>query len=77
MAQVQVDKKYFPDLKKAPQLLTDLVKNVNGKIDEVVDDEIIKLSTDIHYNGYDGDCGLRSYSPKKTPLRGRMIDLII
>jgi Fic family protein len=50
LAQVYVDKKYFPDYKKAPQLLNDLVKNVNDRIDGVSGDEIIKLSADVHYN---------------------------
>ena len=50
LAQVYVDKKYFPDFKKVPKLLEDLVKNVNDRIDKVVGDEIIKLSADIHYN---------------------------
>lgn len=50
LAQVYVDKKYFPDFKKVPNLLDDLVKNVNDRIDKVVDDEIIKLSADIHFN---------------------------
>ncbi len=50
LAQVYVDKKYFPDFKKVPILLNDLVKNANDRIDKVVGDEIIKLSSDIHYN---------------------------
>jgi Fic family protein len=50
LAQVYVDKKYFPDFKKVPSLLVGLVKNVNDRIDKVAGDEIIKLSADIHYN---------------------------
>ena len=50
LAQVYVDKKYFPDFQKVPRLLEDLVRNVNRRIDRVVGDEIIKLSADIHYN---------------------------
>ncbi|SFB74303.1 Fic/DOC family protein [Flexibacter flexilis DSM 6793] len=50
LAQVYVDKKYFPDFKKIPNLLGDLVKNINDRIDKVKGDDIIKLSADIHYN---------------------------
>jgi Fic family protein len=50
LAQVYVDKKYFPDFNKVPRLLQELVKNVNDRIDKVADDDIIKLSADIHYN---------------------------
>jgi Fic family protein len=50
LAQVYVDKKYFPDFKKVPVLLDSLVKNVNDRIDNVAGNEIIKLSADIHYN---------------------------
>jgi Fic family protein len=50
LAQVYVDKKYFPDFTKVPKLLTDLVENVNDRIDKVAGDEIIKLAADIHYN---------------------------
>ena len=50
LAQVYVDKKYFPDFKKVPALLGGLVKNVNDRIDKVAGDDIIKLSADIHYN---------------------------
>ncbi|HET6557732.1 MAG TPA: Fic family protein, partial [Prolixibacteraceae bacterium] len=50
LAQVYVDKKYFPDFNKVPSLLEGLVKNVNDRIDEVTGDDIIKLSADIHYN---------------------------
>jgi len=50
LAQVYLDKKYFPDFKKVPVLLEGLVKNVNDRIDKVTGDDIIKLSADIHYN---------------------------
>ena len=50
LAQVYVDKKYFPDYKKVPNLLEQLCISVNEKIDTVKDTEILKLSADIHYN---------------------------
>lgn len=50
LAQVYVDKKYFPDFNKVPSLLEGLVKNVNDRIDDVTGDDIIKLSADMHYN---------------------------
>jgi Fic family protein len=50
LAQVYVDKKYFPDFKKVPVLLDDLIKNVNERIDTAADDDILKLSADLHYN---------------------------
>jgi Fic family protein len=50
LAQVCVDKKYFPDFKKVPTLLDKLCKSVNSKIEKVEGDEIIKLAADLHYN---------------------------
>ena len=50
LAQVYVEKKYFPNFAKVPALLDELVKNINERIDNVKVDEIIKLSADIHYN---------------------------
>lgn len=50
LTQVYVDKKYFPDFKKVPHLLEQLCKSVNERIDKVKDEELIKLSADIHYN---------------------------
>jgi Fic family protein len=50
LAQVYVDKKYFPDFSKVPKLLQQLVDIVNSKIDNVESDEIVKLAADIHYN---------------------------
>jgi len=51
LAQVYVDKKYFPDYKKVPDLLKILFENVNKTIDVVNDEnEILKLAADLHYN---------------------------
>jgi Fic family protein len=50
LAQVYVDKKYFPDFNKVPGLLQELEKNINSRIGNVSGDEILKLSADIHYN---------------------------
>lgn len=50
LAQVFVDKKYFPDFTKVPKLLFDLVNNVNDRIDKVTHDDILRLSADLHYN---------------------------
>ena len=50
LAQVYVDKKYFPDFSKVSDLLEKLFKNINSRIDNVKDDEILKLAADIHYN---------------------------
>jgi Fic family protein len=50
LAQVYVEKKYFPDFSKVPALLQQLVDYINNHIDKVKGDEIIKLSADIHYN---------------------------
>lgn len=50
LAQVYVEKKYFPDFKKIPDLLIDLVNTVNSRIDKVEGHDIIKLAADIHYN---------------------------
>jgi len=49
-AQVYVDKKYFPDFSKVEKLLINLVDIVNKKIDTVSGSEILKLSSDLHYN---------------------------
>jgi len=48
LAQVYVDKKYFPDYKKVPNLLEQL--SANEKIDNVKGIEILKLAADIHYD---------------------------
>jgi Fic family protein len=50
LAQVYVDKKYFPDFKKVPDLLEQFCQSVNEKIDTVKGAEILKLAADIHYN---------------------------
>jgi Fic family protein len=50
LAQVYVEKKYFPDYKKVPGLLEQLCKSVNEKIDIIKDTEILKLAADLHYN---------------------------
>ena len=50
LAQVYVDKKYFPDFKKVPTLLENLCNFVNDKIDNINGEDIIKLASDIHYN---------------------------
>jgi len=50
LAQVYVDKKYFPDFSKVPDLLQKFVITVNEKIDSVTGDDIVKLSADVHYN---------------------------
>ncbi|HKK63741.1 MAG TPA: Fic family protein, partial [Bacteroidales bacterium] len=49
-AQVYVDKKYFPDFSRVENLLIKLIDNVNQRIDDVTDNEILKLSADFHYN---------------------------
>lgn len=49
-AQVYVESKYFPDFSKVENLLIKLIDNINQRIDKVSDNEIIKLSADIHYN---------------------------
>ncbi len=50
LAQVYVDKKYFPDYKKVPRLLEQFCNSINEKIDLVKDTEILKLAADVHYN---------------------------
>jgi len=50
LAQVYVEKKYFPDYKKVPNLLKQLCNSVNERIDKVTGNEIIRLSADVHYN---------------------------
>ncbi len=50
LTQVYADKKYFPDFKKVPDLLEQLCKTINDKIDDVKGMEILKLSADLHYN---------------------------
>ena len=50
LAQVYVDKKYFPDFKKVPGLLEELCKSVNEKIDKVRGNDVLRLAADLHYN---------------------------
>jgi Fic family protein len=50
LAQVYVDRKYFPDFTKVPVLSEKLCKTVNEKIDSVKDEEILNLAADLHYN---------------------------
>ncbi|HKM94846.1 MAG TPA: Fic family protein [Prolixibacteraceae bacterium] len=50
LAQVYVDKKYFPDFKKVETLLSRFIDVVNAKIDKVEGNDIIKLAADVHYN---------------------------
>ena len=50
LAQVYVDRKYFPDFKKVEILLSKLVDNINARLKTVNGNEIIKLAADAHYN---------------------------
>jgi len=50
LAQVYVDKKYFPDFNKVEILLGKLVDNMNARLKTVSGNEIIKLAADAHYN---------------------------
>ena len=50
LAQVYVDKKYFPDFKKVEKLLTVLIESINKRLKNATGSDIIKLSADIHYN---------------------------
>ncbi len=50
LAQVYVDRKYFPDFKKMKPLLKQLIESVNSRLDTVQGNEILKLSADLHYN---------------------------
>jgi Fic family protein len=49
-AQVYVDRKYFPDFSKVENLLNQLIKNINSRIDPVSGNDILKLAADLHYN---------------------------
>jgi Fic family protein len=50
LAQVYVEKKYFPDYKKVPNLLNSMVQFVNQRIDNMDGLESLKLAADVHYN---------------------------
>ncbi len=43
-------KKYFPSYKKLPDLLEKFCETVNARLDEVKDNDITKLASDVHYN---------------------------
>lgn len=48
--QVYVEKKYFPDFAKVPELLKKMIENVNTRIDKVQNINILKLAADVHFN---------------------------
>ncbi len=51
LAEVYVDKKYFPDFKKVPVMLRHLMEGINQRLSSVSDDdEILCLAADLHYN---------------------------
>ena len=50
LVQVFVDRKYFPDFKKAPSLTAKLIDSVNEKLDKVQNEDVLKLAADLHYN---------------------------
>ncbi len=50
LAQVYVDKKYFPAFNKVESLLEKLIAQINERINIVKGNEIIQLSADIHYH---------------------------
>lgn len=50
LAQVYVDKKYFPNFTKVPSLLQEFIVAVNDRIDLVKGVDILKLAADVHYN---------------------------
>jgi Fic family protein len=50
LAQVYVDKKYFPDFSKVPRLLEVFVNGINERIDNVSGIDTVKLAADVHYN---------------------------
>jgi len=50
LAQVYVDKKYFPDFNKVPVLLEQLCRFINDRIDLVKNEDVVKLAADVHYN---------------------------
>lgn len=50
LAQVYVDKKYFPDFKKVESLLLQLIEQVNNRLGNLNGEDVLKLSADIHYN---------------------------
>jgi len=50
LSQVYVDKKYFPNFIKVPELLSQFFENINERINKVKGIDILKLSADVHYN---------------------------
>ena len=50
LAQVYVEKKYFPDFRKIPALLDQFCISVNERIDLINETDILKLAADVHYN---------------------------
>ncbi len=50
LAQVYVDKKYFPDFSKVPSLLMQLCESTNNRIDSISGINVLKLAADLHYN---------------------------
>lgn len=49
LTQVYVDKRYFPNFSKVPDMLDALCEKINQRIDAVLDEEVLKLAADIHY----------------------------
>lgn len=50
LLQVFVDKKYFPNYQKVPQLLKDLCQAVNEKLENASGENVFHLAADVHYN---------------------------
>lgn len=50
LAQVYVDKKYFPGFHKIPEFLKRFIESVNERIDHVTGNDVVKLAADVHYN---------------------------
>ncbi len=50
LAQVYVERKYFPDFKKVELLLKQLIESANSRLDTVKGNDVLKLSADLHYN---------------------------
>lgn len=50
LAQVYVDKKYFPDYKKVSALMQKLVEALNLRLNKVSGIEVLKLAADAHFN---------------------------
>lgn len=50
LVQVFVDRKYFPDFKKVPALTEKLIRSINEKLEDVKNEDVLKLAADLHYN---------------------------